>query len=78
MKLRPETIAAHRSRHARQPHYPTSTLAPDPHQPQLDLRPSIGHNSRRFADCCPRCKCVHSGPTDAEHCRQANAQREQE
>jgi hypothetical protein len=81
MRLNPATIAANRSRHARERRYPAHTLAPDPHQPELELRPqspSIGHNSRRFADVCPRCRCVHTSAADAEHCRQANAQREQD
>ena len=70
MKLRPETIAANRARHARE--YPNYTLAPDPYQPQLDLRPA------RYADLCPRCRCTHMSAADAEHCRQANMQREQD
>lgn len=78
MKLKPETLAAHRAKHARERRYPQHTLAPDANQPELDLRPSIGHNIRRYADLCPRCRCVHTSAADAEHCRQANAQREQD
>lgn len=39
MKLKPETIAAHRQRHARAWRYPAHTLAPDPHQAELNLQP---------------------------------------
>jgi len=73
MKLRPDTIAAHRARHS----YPPHTLAPDTHQRELDLRPQRCPTVRRFADMCPRCKGIHTSPADAEHCRQANAQHEQ-
>ena len=61
MKLKPETIAAHRQRHQREPR-------------QLEL-PLPG--ARRFADMCPRCHSLHMCSADAERCRQANAQREQ-
>jgi hypothetical protein len=66
MRLKPETLAAHRARHDRR----------EPRQLELPL-PSVGHNSRRYADICPRCRCVHTNEQEAEHCRQANAQREQ-
>lgn len=65
MKLKPETIAANRARHQR-----------EPRQLELPL-PGIGHNSRRLADMCPRCKSLHMCQAEVERCRQANAQREQ-
>ena len=78
MRLKPETMAAHRQRHQhREPRYPQHTLAPDPHQSELDLRPQRCPTARRFADMCPRCKGIHTSAADAEHCRQANAQHEQ-
>jgi hypothetical protein len=77
MKLRPETIAAHQSRHQRERRYPPHTLAADPHQPELELRPQRCPTARRFADVCPRCKGIHTSSADAEHCRQANANHEQ-
>lgn len=64
MRLKPETIAAHQARHARERR---------PRQLDLPLEP----HPRRLADTCPRCHCVHSGAAEAEHCRQANMQREQ-
>lgn len=77
MRLKPETIAAHQARHQRERRYPAHTLAPDPNQGDLDLRPMPCPTARRFMDMCPRCRCFHSTAADAEHCRQANAQREQ-
>lgn len=60
--------------------YPAHTLAPDPRQPELDLRPQRKPpcpTRRMFADMCPRCRCVHTSQADALACRQANLQREQ-
>ena len=66
MKLSQDTLA----RHAQRTRYPEHTLAPDPRQPELKLRPMR-------ADNCTRCKGLHFTAADAEHCRQANMQREQ-
>ena len=46
MRLSPETIAAHRARHARERRYPVHNLAPDPREPELPLQPGCG-----CADC---------------------------
>lgn len=68
MKLKPETIAAHRAQHNREKRYPDHTLAPDPHQPELDLRPNA---------VCNRCGDVHDSPVTLKKCEQANEQHEQ-
>lgn len=73
MRLNPDTLRAHRAR----TRYPPHTLAPDPHQLELSLRPMPCPTRRRFMDVCPRCRCLHSSPADAANCRQANADREQ-
>lgn len=59
MKLLPQTLAAHMARKFPKYHQPEpitarldalyapSTLAPDPHQPELDLRPCCADCERR-------------------------------
>lgn len=64
MKLSPETLNAHRQRHARATRYPVHTLAPDPHQPELKLKP-------RLADNCPHCGSVHTQPEQRQQCLDA-------
>lgn len=54
------------------PRYPPHTLAPDPHQLELNLWPA-----RRFADICPRCRCLHDSQEAVQACRSLVAQREQ-
>lgn len=54
------------------PRYPPNTLAPDPHQLELNLRPM-----RRFSDQCPRCRCQHDSKEAVQACQSLVAQREQ-
>jgi len=68
MKLNPQTLAAHHARHQREKRYPAHTLAPDPQQPELDLRPNA---------VCNRCGDVHDGSKASRRCEQAAAQLEQ-
>jgi hypothetical protein len=76
LKLKPETLAAHRERHSKEPKYPPHTLAPDPDEPEFAFTPLKGSHTWRV-DNCKRCGVLHLSENDREHCRQANAQREQ-
>ena len=69
MRLRPETIAAHQARHARERRYPQHTLAPDPDQRELELRPMPCPTRKLLADNCPRCGSVHLSRAEATACR---------
>lgn len=66
MRLTPET----RQRHARQPRYQQHTLAPDPQQPELELRPlsEFRSTARRFADTCRNCGSVHTTRAEDTAC----------
>lgn len=66
MKLKPETRAAHRQR----TQYPPHTLAPDPHQMELNLRPCP--TVRRMADVCPHCHSVHLTLEERRACMAGN------
>lgn len=70
MRLNPETIAAHRNRHAREPRYPAHTLAPDPQQAELPLVPSP--RARRFADACRWCGSIHTSSAERAQCQLDN------
>lgn len=56
-------------------HYPAHTLAPDPHQRELDLRPPDPRRpclpiraSPVFVSCCPCCGTVHVTKADYQAC----------
>ncbi len=73
MRLTPETLAAHRTRHAREKRYPPHTLAPDPHQPELELVPPARPpcpTRKLLADNCPHCGSVHLTKAETVACRE--------
>lgn len=69
MRLQPETLAAHRARHQRERRYPPHTLAPDPEQKELDLRPPPCPTRKLLADNCRYCGSVHFNPAEISACR---------
>lgn len=71
MRLSPETIAAHRAKHARETRYPQHTLAPDPHQRDLPLQPPCP-TRKILADSCPSCGSIHTSRAEAFACRDGN------
>lgn len=75
MRLTPETLAAHRQRHQRERSYPPHTLAPDPHQSELDLRPMPKAERRDIPfqwTGCPLCGRPHPTIESTNACKGRN------
>ena len=63
--------------HSRLPRYPPHTLAPDPHQRELPLRPPCPTVRKLRADVCRVCNSVHLNAAERLACTMQAAQREQ-